>query len=614
VNGWAVRLAPAVEKRIAWLVGDDVFISYSRVDGATYAAGLASELAHAGLSCRFDQWGSEPGKEVPKSLLRALRRSSMLVIVGTAAAGQSAAVGREIEEFVKTKRLIVPLDLDASISNSRWWPAIEGLAVSREGAGEAAMRTTPSAAILDRIQNSISFTRRNRRLQIAATATGALIAVLLIAAGVAGVITDRARTELTGVRRALDASREDFTRQKGLTEAATQERIQAEALAAQARAQAQQADGESQAEQLALQGEASLETDPQKSLKLAMEAVKLTANSTAAVKERPASLLRRAVLATPRRLAGDAKGVECFSIRPGGRSIAVGTQHSEVREYSLPDGRLLRTYPIGGWVDTVAWSPGGDLLAAGARNKMVVIWKAQDGSVNRTIPLDNDPQSLDWRMDGTQLAAGLANGNTSRTRVFDTRSFAVSFEVEGMIAAWSPDGKRLATGGGDGTVHLFTAAGQEIASLAAHNRYVGSISWDKAGTRFATASVDDTVMVWDAAKPARIAKLADEFALSVAWSPDGRYLASGAGTSFVRVWETSGFRPIFDLSHAKTIGGDDIAAAGSIGYVMALSWLSDGKTLIIADRDGGILLYSSRILTAKTDDDWVEAASEQLKR
>ena len=53
------------------LFGDDLFISYSRADGADYATALRV-LARHGFSCRFDQWVSDPGKKVPDELLRPL--------------------------------------------------------------------------------------------------------------------------------------------------------------------------------------------------------------------------------------------------------------------------------------------------------------------------------------------------------------------------------------------------------------------------------------------------------------------------------------------------------------------------------------------------------------
>lgn len=169
--------------------GDDIFISYSRADGASYAAALANALVDRNLSCRFDQWGTPPGREIPEELLRPLRRSAMLVVVGTVAAGQSLHVEREIREFLETKRLIVPIDVDGTVRCcARWWPLLDGMAVSSSG-------TTPSKEVVDRVVNSINFTTKNRKLQrlfAAATIT------LLVATGAAVLATRRA-TEQTAV-------------------------------------------------------------------------------------------------------------------------------------------------------------------------------------------------------------------------------------------------------------------------------------------------------------------------------------------------------------------------------------------------------------------------------
>ena len=57
-----------------FILGDNIFVSYSRADTVRYAKGLASELANRGFSCRLDQWDSEPGADMPATLVRGLRR------------------------------------------------------------------------------------------------------------------------------------------------------------------------------------------------------------------------------------------------------------------------------------------------------------------------------------------------------------------------------------------------------------------------------------------------------------------------------------------------------------------------------------------------------------
>ena len=65
------------------LAADDIFISYTRLDASTYAAGLADELTKKGFSCFIDKLGTDPNKDLPDMLLRKLKSCAMLVVVGT---------------------------------------------------------------------------------------------------------------------------------------------------------------------------------------------------------------------------------------------------------------------------------------------------------------------------------------------------------------------------------------------------------------------------------------------------------------------------------------------------------------------------------------------------
>src|SRR5689334_17168412 len=100
---------------LRYMYGDDIFISYARADGITYAAALADELTSKGFSCFLDQWGTLPGQQLPGSLKRSIKRSTVFVLVGTEKAGYSNSVGLEVGEFLKTKRPIVPIDFDNAL-------------------------------------------------------------------------------------------------------------------------------------------------------------------------------------------------------------------------------------------------------------------------------------------------------------------------------------------------------------------------------------------------------------------------------------------------------------------------------------------------------------------
>ena len=129
--------------------------------------------------------------------------------------------------------------------------------------------------------------------------------------------------------------------------------------------------------------------------------------------------------------------------------------------------------------------------------------------------------------------------------------------------AFSPDGKKLASGSDDKTVRLWEVeTGKQLATLTGHSDSVWSVAFSPDGKKLASGSRDQTVRLWEVETGKQLATLTGHSSdvLSVAFSPDGKKLASGSWDQTVRLWDFRCFN-IFARTGIKTPTFDKIYQA-----------------------------------------------------
>jgi WD40 repeat protein/serine/threonine protein kinase len=152
-----------------------------------------------------------------------------------------------------------------------------------------------------------------------------------------------------------------------------------------------------------------------------------------------------------------------------------------------------------------------------------------------------------------------------------------------LCAAFSPDGRRIASSDQGGVVKVWDAwTGKELLSFQAHANHARRVAFSPDGQRLASASWDGTAKVWDAQTGRLIHTLKVRGgagnAQLVAFSPDGQYLACGGGQlgkfGEVTVWDA-------------TTGEELLVLGGHTLMVTGLAFSPDGR--IVASGGDGIV-------------------------
>ncbi|MEU4268739.1 serine/threonine-protein kinase [Streptomyces sp. NPDC026092] len=160
--------------------------------------------------------------------------------------------------------------------------------------------------------------------------------------------------------------------------------------------------------------------------------------------------------------------------------------------------------------------------------------------------------------------------------------------------AFSPDGRTIAAGAAEGTVHLWTSpdfATAPVADTLDTGTYnAGAVVFSPDGATLASAGNDRTIRLWDTTtqrvratltvpKAPLIPESLSQYVSTLAFSPDGAMLATGGGaTRAVWLWD------VRTRELVATLDGFDG------GGVTALAFSSDGKTLAIGTYDEGVML------------------------
>src|ERR1017187_9550030 len=588
-RGSRVKLWQAIARRIDALWGYDVFVAHRRVDGAAYAQALHDQLTGDNVRCFIDKNVYKPGDYLPAATRRHAAKSTVLVVVASPGLLETRSpdwVKAEFDVYRATHRddpKVLVIDFAATVAGNPQHPiAGEFAPFVREPAAKDDLQRAPVPSIVKAVKDQLGGRRVDRVRLRWFQGIAFVLFVLAPCPAVAAYVAYKQRNE--------------------------------------ARARTGQALG-ARAQQL-LEKPVTKETAAVIPA-LAVQSWELSRSADAW------NALQRLPWAGAVVPLGEYGQIMAIAFSPDSHRVATGTKDA-VRLFAVEEGKELRKIEHAGWVNAVTFSPDGRLLATGSgssgitdepRSGFVRVFRSDDGiEVSSEAYKYKCPvRQVAFNQSGRYLASVADDGTARLTRTDDGKSEAILDPGVGVRRiAFSPDGALLAAVRADGSVwiriletkekyRLFSKPNTEISALAfgPGNSRVGTpliaIGTREKGSCPGSCSISFTRILKAAKAGGEVHSIPQGGTLmkAIAFSPDGRWLASAANDRTVmivdlrRMSEEAPEAPfelaLPDFVPALAFSDDSrLLAAGSVDGSTRLVAVVDGRVVALIDNGSGV--------------------------
>lgn len=273
-------------------------------------------------------------------------------------------------------------------------------------------------------------------------------------------------------------------------------------------------------------------------------------------------------------LFADNKAV-CATYSPDGQFVAVAYTDTTIIIWDAKTG-ISRFGPLKGHtklIKSLAYSPDGKMMVSASEDMTMILWDTNTGLPigDPLVGHESGIACASFSPDGKYIVS--ASGDWT-IRIWDVSTGdAVGKPLEGHgwgvnYAEFSPDGKHIVSCSNDRTIRVWDVATREFFILGQHDGSVFHVAYNPDGTKIASASMDGTVKIWDGDTAIQLkpeatsmdgtvkiwdantiawdnsfASSAKTWFRSVAFSHNGKMIATASTDQMVRIWNADDAKP-----------------------------------------------------------------------
>jgi WD40 repeat protein len=226
------------------------------------------------------------------------------------------------------------------------------------------------------------------------------------------------------------------------------------------------------------------------------------------------------------------------------RLLASGGVPGIIHVWDTATGKELRRLR---WQDmensTLDFSLDGKLLAAGSRHGRISLWELATGKLLRTIGRAEQFERVNTlRFSGDSKIIAFSTSNEP-FRLWDVATGKELLELPPGVMVFSPIGQQLASWGpADNAIHVRDSAIGKERKLEGHSQEITSVAFSPDGKTLASASRDQSLRIWDVNTGRQRFSLKQPLACAeyVVFSPDSNLLASFPGSDGkIQLWDVA---------------------------------------------------------------------------